>query len=77
MNFTDDSSLWNDLEHEFAGFMTTLNRGPANTEEATEYLETYYEWFLEYCRGLDQDDFVELVWIYAPELLKMVEVQDD
>jgi len=77
--YTDDSSLWNDLEHEFAGFMTTLNRGPANTEEteATEYLEEYYMWVLEYGRGLEQEDYVELVRVYAPELLKMVEVSDE
>lgn len=77
MTFTDDRSQWWELEHAFAGFMTTLNRGSANTKEATEYLEeyleTYYEWFLEYCRGLEQEDYVELVRMYAPELLKMVE----
>jgi len=78
MNFTDDSTVWNDLEHEFAGFMTTLNRGSVglHKEEAramTEYLETYYEWVLEYGRGLEQEDYVELVRAYAPELIKIVE----
>lgn len=74
--YTDDSSVWNDLEHEFAGFMTTLNLGQANTPEteATEYLEAYYTWVLEYGRGLEQEDYVEFVRAYAPELLKIVEV---
>ena len=74
--YTDDMSEWNDLEHEFAGFMTTLNRGPNATPdtEATQYLEEYYTWVLEYGRGLDQEDYVQLVRTYAPELLKMVEV---
>ena len=76
-NYTDDSSLWNDLEHEFAGFMTVLNRGQTTLEtEATEYLEEYYTWVLEYGRGLEQEDYVQLVQTYAPELLKIVEVEE-
>lgn len=76
--YTDDTSVWNDLEHEFAGAMTTLNRvsiitqGPAMEED---YLEAYYTWILEYGRGLEQEDYVEFVRAYAPELLKMVEVE--
>lgn len=74
--YTNDSILWNDLEHEFAGFMTTLNRGNNSVlhAQAEEYLEEYYTWVLEYGRGLEQEDYVELVQTYAPELLKIVEV---
>lgn len=74
--YTDDRELWWELEHEFAGFMTTMNRGPDATPEteATEYLEEYYTWVLEYGRGLEQEDFIQLVLTYAPELLKIVEV---
>lgn len=76
--YTDDRSLWNDLEHEFAGFMTTLNRGQTTLEEeATQYLEEYYTWVLEYGRGLDQEDYVQLVRTYAPELLHIVEVTNE
>lgn len=76
--YTDDTSVWNDLEHEFAGAMTTRNR-VSEYEKCTameeDYLEAYYTWILEYGRGLDQDDYVELVRAYAPELLKIVEVE--
>lgn len=76
--YTEDRDSWWELEHEFAGFMTTLNRGQTTLEEeATQYLEEYYIWVLEYGRGLDQEDYVQLVRTYAPELLKMVEVTNE
>jgi len=42
--YTEDSSVWNDLEHEFAGAMTTRNR-VSEYEKCTsmedDYLEAY------------------------------------
>ncbi len=79
--FTDDRCLWNDLEHEFAGLMTTRQRAllgaTADSPVNEEYLEEYYTWILEYGRGLEQDAYVNLVWTYAPELLHIVEVSDE
>lgn len=76
MNFTEDKDAWWELEHEFASHMTTHNRRLDLTDNPVEddYAEAFYEWFLEYCRGLEQERFVALVQRYAPELLKMVEV---
>ena len=75
--YTEDSNAWWEFEHEFAGYMTTRNRNPEKVDDPAEeaYTEAFYEWFLEYCRGLDQDDYIALVQRYAPELLKMVEVE--
>ena len=72
---TDDVDAWWELDHEFVGYMTTRNRSPKEfTDPAEEaFTAAFYDWFLEYCRGLDQCDFVALVQRYSPELLKMVE----
>jgi len=75
MNFTDDRNAWWELEHEFASHMTPYKPDQTPVEDA--YAEAFYEWVLEYGRGLDQDDFVELVRAVKPELLKMVEVSDE
>lgn len=73
--YTDDRNAWWELEHEFVSYMTPYRPfRPDQTAVEDHYTDTFYEWCLEYCRGLDQDDFVELVKAYAPELLKMVEV---
>lgn len=74
MAFTDDRCLWNDLEHAFAGFMTSRHRKAQDVEVEEDLLEEYYLWILEYGRGLEQEAYVELVQLYAPELLQMVEV---
>ena len=70
--YTEDRNAWWELEHEFASHMTPYR--PEQTAVEDAYTDEFYTWFLEYCRGLEQEEFVELVRVYAPELLKMVEV---
>ena len=70
--YTEDRDAWWYLEHEFASHMTPHKPDQTPVEDA--YAEAFYEWVLEYGRGLDQDDYVELVKAFAPDLLKMVEV---
>ena len=78
--YTNDMGKWQDMEHEFAGVMTTRQRrllgATAESPTSEMYLEEYYSWLLEYGRGLEQEEYVKLVWTYAPELLKMVEVEE-
>ena len=73
--YTEDRNAWLELEYSFASYMTTRNRNPEEVDDPTEelYTEAFYEWFLDWSRGLEQEEFVALVQRYAPELLKIVE----
>lgn len=75
MTFTEDRCLWNDLEHEFAGTIETKLMDALPKHPLIEKMldEDIYTCALEYGRGLDQDDFVELVRAVNPDLLKIVE----
>lgn len=76
MNYTEDTGVWNDMEHEFAGYMTTKITPDQDKErDVFEFLDDFYTWVLEYGRGLDQDDYIAFVRVYAPDLLKIVEVE--
>ena len=72
--YTEDRNAWLELEYSFASYMTTRNRNPEEIDDPAEeiYTEAFYEWFLDWSRSLDQEEFVALVQRYAPELLKMV-----
>ena len=79
MNFTDDGGQWWHLEHAFAGAIESklaevLPKHPLIETMLDKYI---YTCALEYGRGLDQDDFVELVRAVDPGLLELVEVSDE
>ena len=71
--FTDDTNAWWELDHAFVAYMRDRISKELDDPVEQAFAEAFYEWFLNYCRGLDQDDFVALVQRYRPELLKMVE----
>ena len=80
MNFTDDRDQWWHLEHAFAGAIESKLAEVLPKHPLIEKMldEDIYTCALEYGRGLDQDDFVELVRAVDPELLELVvEVKDD
>ena len=76
--YTEDRDAWWQLEHAFAGHIERLLRSVMSNQEnplVDKMLdEDMYQSALSYARGLDQDDFVQLVKAVAPDLLKMVEV---
>ena len=67
------------MEHAFAGAIESklaevLPKHPLIETMLDKYI---YTCALEYGRGLDQDDFVELVRAVDPGLLELVEVSDE
>ena len=55
--YTNDMGKWQDMEHEFAGFMTEKVT-PEKDWDVDEFLDALYTWVLEYGRVLEQEDYV-------------------
>ena len=76
--YTEDRDAWWELDHAFAWHIESLLRSVMPNQEnplVDKMLdEDMYQSALSYARGLDEDDFVQLVKAVAPDLLKMVEV---